>query len=180
MNLSAHQTDHQWLRELVSKSPAASQTIHISEGESVSMADDYVANEGANEFESDDAAVKTRGGRGKRGKSEAKTARVSSGAKSASILRKSATSPKTRSSAGRKRSSGSSKSNPLSRSRSVKSATKTANKTVSSARGKTSKTSTRTSSRTSGPALSSVSASSRRTTKKSVKAQSSRAKKRMR
>lgn len=174
MNLSAHQTDRQWLRELVSKSPAASQTIHISEGESVFMADDYVANEGANEVGKDDAAVKTRSGRGKRGKSEARTARVSSGAKSASILRKSATSTRTRSSAGKKRSSSSSKSSPLSRSQSVKSATKTARKAVGSARGATGKTS----GRTSGPVLSSTSASSRRTTKKSVKAPSSRTKKR--
>ena len=92
------------------------------------MADDYVDNE----FGSD-AAMKTRSGRGKSG---GRRARVSSGAKSASILRKSATSSKTRSSGAKRRSSSSSKSNPLSRSRSVKSATKTARKAVSGARGK--------------------------------------------
>src|SRR5262249_49196954 len=121
------------------------------------MADDYVANEFGSA-----AAKKTKSGRGK---SEGRRARVSSGAKSASILRKSAASSKTRSVGAGKKSSSSRNSNPSSRSRSVKSATKTARKTVSSARGKAS--------RASAPLMSSASRSSRKTSKK----QSSRAKK---
>jgi hypothetical protein len=166
MNLSSHQTDHQWPRESGTQiSRSLTNNPYLRRSISV-MADDYVANE----FGSDGDDMKTGRGRGKRGKSGDGTARVSSGAKAASILRKSATTAKPRTSAGEKRSSKASKSGPLSRSRSVKSATKTARKTVGGARAKKS--------RTSGPLMSSASRSSRRPTKKSVKSTSSRAKRR--